>query len=107
VMDARWRSTDRDQAGRRLIPLALADARRAARRGDRARLARLDALIARLASGPTAGEELALAELLERRTPLTVADLLAWHARLPPLDPEAPAPVVELVAAVCIHAPGR
>lgn len=107
VMDARWRSADRDQPGRRLIPIVLADARRAARRGDRARLARLDALIARLAAGPTAGEELALAELLERRAPLTVADLLAWHARLPPLAPETPAPVVELVAAVCIHAAGR
>ena len=107
LMDARWRSADRDQAGRRLIPLALADARRAARRGDRIRLARLDALIARLAAGPTAGEELALAELLERRAPLAIAELLAWDARLPPLDSETPAPVAELVAAVCIHAPGR
>ncbi|HEY6807768.1 MAG TPA: DEAD/DEAH box helicase [Gemmatimonadales bacterium] len=107
VLDARWRSADREHAGRRLIPLVLADARRSARRGDRSRLARLDALIARLGAGPTAGEELALAELLERRAPLTVADLLAWHARLPPLDPEPPAPAVELVAAVCIHAPGR
>ena len=106
-------SARNDGAGRRiLLRMRPAAPRRsvrsgAARRGDRARLSRLDALIARLASGPTAGEEIALAELLERRTPLTVADLLAWHTRLPPLDPEAPAPVVELVAAVCIHAPGR
>ena len=102
--DARWRAEDRDRLGRRLIPWVLTAARRAARRGDAPELARLDQLVSRLALGMTAGEELLLEELLARRTSVSVHDLLAWQARLPPLG-EAPAPSrVELVAAV-VHAP--
>src|SRR3989441_11121466 len=67
--DARWRASDRDRLSRRLIPWVLGAARRAARRGDGRQLARLDALVSRLALGMTAGEELLLDELLSRRTP--------------------------------------
>src|SRR5205823_537524 len=81
---ARWRAADRDRPTRRLIPWVLAAARRAAARRRHTELARLDALVSRLALGMTAGEELLLAQLLERRAPLTVRDVLAWHERLPP-----------------------
>jgi len=100
--DARWRAEDRDRLGRRLIPWVLTAARRAARRGDAPELARLDQLVSRLALGMTAGEELLLEELLARRTSISVHDLLAWQARLPPLG-EAPGPArVELVAALVL-----
>ena len=58
VQDARWRASDRDRFARRLIPWVLSAARRAARRGDGEQLTALDALVSRLASGMTAGEEL-------------------------------------------------
>src|SRR6266571_650999 len=98
--DARWRASDRDRLSRRLIPWVLGAARRAARRGDARQLARLDALVSRLALGMTAGEELLLDELLSRRTPLTVRNVLAWHERLPPSHDTTAAPQAELVAAV-------
>jgi hypothetical protein len=99
---ARWRAADRDRLSRRLVPWTLAAARRAARRGDTPRLAALDALMARLALGHTAGEELRLDDLMARREPLRVTDLLAWHRRLPPLDePDGP-PALELVAAIAV-----
>src|SRR5439155_1048897 len=60
VEAARWRAEDRDRLGRRLIPWVLAAARRAAQRREHAELARLDALVSRLALSMTAGEELLL-----------------------------------------------
>ena len=102
IAAARWRAADRDRVGRRLIPWALAAARRAARSGDAHRLARLDALVARLAGGLTAGEELLLEDLLARRSALDVRDLLAWHERLPPPTPPSDPPAPELVAAVVL-----
>src|SRR5438105_748736 len=74
---ARWRAADRDRLSRRLIPWVLAAARRAAARRRHSELARLDALVSRLALGMTAGEEVLLDELLGRRAPLTVRDVLA------------------------------
>ena len=84
IEQGRWRAADRDRSTRRLIPWVLAAARRAAARRRHSELARLDALVSRLALGMTAGEEVLLDELLERRSPLTVRDVLAWHERLPP-----------------------
>ncbi|PYP21525.1 MAG: hypothetical protein DMD55_20250, partial [Gemmatimonadetes bacterium] len=101
--DARWRASDRDRLGRRLIPWVLGAARRAAQRGDARQLSRLDALVSRLALGMTAGEELLLEQLLARRTPLSVRDVLAWHAGLPPLPEGGVAPRAELVVAVAIQ----
>jgi len=98
MQDARWRAADRDRLARRLIPWALSAARRAARRGDAAQLTRLDGLVSRLALGMTAGEELLLDDLLTRREPLAVRDLLAWHERLPPVQSEDAGAAVELVA---------
>ena len=103
IVEARWRSADRDRLGRRLIPWVLAAARRAARGGSEAALARLDALVSRLTGGMTAGEELLLEELVERGAPLTVSDLLAWHARLPPLTSPTEHPDPELVAALVVE----
>ncbi|HET7790472.1 MAG TPA: DEAD/DEAH box helicase, partial [Gemmatimonadales bacterium] len=100
---ARWRATDRQAPGRRLIPLALATAQNAARRGNIRRLALLDALVARLARGMTAGEELELARLLERRAPLRIADLIAWHRRLPPLEPAGDPEPPRLAAAILVR----
>ena len=100
--DARWRASDRDRLSRRLIPWVLGAARRAARRGDGRQLARLDALVSRLALGMTAGEELLLEDLLARRAPLSVRQVLAWHERLPPLGTGTEAPQVELVAAMVL-----
>ncbi len=99
---ARWRAADRDGPGRRLVPWALAAARRAARAGDARRLARLDALVARLTRGLTAGAELLLSDLLERRRPLRVDDVLAWHERLPPPATDTAGPAVALVGAVLL-----
>jgi hypothetical protein len=81
VQDARWRASDRDRFARRLIPWVLSAARRAARRGDGHQLHALDTLVSRLALGMTAGEELLLDDVLSRREPLSVRDLLAWHMR--------------------------
>jgi hypothetical protein len=103
VQDARWRASDRDRLARRLIPWVLSTARRAARRGDGAQLSELDALVTRLASGMTAGEELFLDELLSRRDALLVGDLLAWHHRLPAALAAEPASGVELVAALQVQ----
>jgi superfamily II DNA or RNA helicase len=103
VQDARWRAGDRDRFARRLIPWVLSAARRAARRGDAAQLAALDRLVSRLALGMTSGEELLLEDLLARREPLAVSDLLAWHARLPEVRSDDAGVEVELVAAlVCM-----
>ena len=102
VQDARWRASDRDRFARRLIPWVLSAARRAARRGDGEQLTALDALVSRLASGMTAGEELLLEDLLSRQEPLRVQDLLAWHHALPPAD-SGDSPInVELVAALMV-----
>jgi len=102
IADARWRAADRDRPGRRLIPWMLTAARRAARHGDARLLARFDALVSRLGSGMTAGEEMGLAELLERRSPLSARDLLAWAERLPPAEPPPDPPQAELVAALLV-----
>jgi superfamily II DNA or RNA helicase len=100
--DARWRAAHRDRLSRRLIPWVLTAARRAATRRRHADLARLDALVSRLALGMTAGEELLLEDLLARRGPLSVRDVLAWHERLPPLGADSEAPQVELVSAIVL-----
>lgn len=107
IAAARWRSADRDRIGRRLVPLALAAARREARGGRHDRLAQIDALISRLSGGQTAGEALLLEDLVTQRRAFGIRDLLAWHRGLPPLAtlPEAPQP--ELVAAVLLVRSGR
>jgi superfamily II DNA or RNA helicase len=102
VQDARWRASDRDRFARRLIPWVLSAARRAARRGDGAQLSALDALVSRLASGMTAGEELLLEDLLLRSQPLLVQDLLAWHHALPSASDGDTATNVELVAGLMV-----
>ena len=102
IAAARWRSADRDRVGRRLVPLALAAARRAARGGRHDRLAQVDALISRLTGGQTAGEGLLLEDLVTQRQPLDIRDLLAWHRGLPPLSVPAEAPQTQLVAAVLL-----
>jgi hypothetical protein len=102
IADARWRAADRDRLGRRLIPWVLAAARKAVRRADAPALARLDALVSRLAAGMTAGEEFQLDELVERAAPLTVDDLLAWAAPLTPLGHATGRPEAELVAALVV-----
>ena len=98
VQDARWRASDRDRFARRLIPWVLSAARRAARRGDGEQLRSLDTLVSRLALGMTAGEEFLLDEILSQRDPLSVADLLAWHMRLPPAESQETQDGVELIA---------
>jgi hypothetical protein len=65
-------------------------------------LAQVDALISRLTGGQTAGEALLLDDLVTRRRPLDIRDLLAWHRGLPPLAAAAEAPHPELVAAVLL-----
>jgi superfamily II DNA or RNA helicase len=102
VQDARWRASDRDRFARRLIPWVLSAARRAARRGDGEQLTALDALVSRLASGMTAGEELLLEDLLSRQEPLLVQDLLAWHHVLPPAGEGDTPTNVELVAGLMV-----
>lgn len=106
IAAARWRSTDRDRIGRRLVPLAIAAARRAARSGKHDRLARIDALVSRLTGGQTAGEALQLEDLATQAGPLDIGDLLDWNERLPALTPPAAAPQPELVAAVILVDPG-
>jgi superfamily II DNA or RNA helicase len=107
VQDARWRATDRDRFARRLIPWVLSAGRRAARRGDALQLTALDGLVARLASGMTAGEELLLEDILARRSPLTVRDLLVWHAGLAGLGGDEAGVDVELVAALEVSTQGE
>jgi superfamily II DNA or RNA helicase len=99
----RWRSPDRDRFARRLLPLVLHAAHRAARAGDASRLATLDQLVYRLSRGMTAGEELLLADLVEHPAPLGVRELLGWHARLPPLSDPHPRPDVTLIAALQVR----
>jgi hypothetical protein len=82
----------------------LSAGRRAARRGDGEQLTALDALVSRLASGMTAGEELLLEDLLSRHEPLLVHDLLAWHHALPPAETGDSPIEVELVAALMVVA---
>ena len=105
VQDARWRASDRDRFARRLIPWVLSAARRAARRGDGEQLTALDALVSRLASGMTAGEELMLEDLLSRPEALLVQDLLGWHSTLPPVTAGDSPIEIELVAALQLIAP--
>ncbi len=105
LQETRWRAFDRDRFSRRLIPWVLTAARRAARQGEAGRLAQLDGLVSRLALGMTAGEEFQLEDLLGRRTPVAIGDLLVWHSRLPPLDDPGTAPRVELVAALVAQGP--
>jgi len=99
---ARWRAGDRDQLSRRLIPMVVREARRAARAGDTGRVAELDAVIERLGSGMTAGEELSLSALLESTAPLTIDSLREWSGRLPTPGSRPPAPELQLVAAVVV-----
>src|SRR5439155_23205890 len=103
--DAHWRAAHRDRISRRLIPWVLAAARRAATRRRHTDLARLDALVSRLALGMTAGEELLLEDLLARREPLAVRDMLAWHERLPDVREDDAGIAVELVAALLVVPP--
>ena len=100
--DARWRGALRDRLSRRLIPWVLAAARRAATERRQSDLARLDGLVSRLAIGMTAGEELRLEDLLARRAPLSVREVLAWHDRLPPIGAGAEPLQVELMAALVL-----
>lgn len=100
IAAARWRAADRDRPGRRLIPMVLAAARRAARAGHGDRLARLDALLARLTGGLTAGEGLLLDDLIGDHRPFDVTNLLAWHDALAPIASSTEAPIPRLVAAI-------
>jgi hypothetical protein len=100
IAAARWRAADRDRPGRRLIPMVLAAARRAARGGRGDRLARLDSLVARLTGGLTAGESFLLDDLIADHRPFDVASLLAWHDGLAPVAVSAEAPIPRLVAAI-------
>ena len=102
VQDARWRASDRDRLARRLIPWVLSAARRAVHRGNAAQLTALDGLVSRLALGMTAGEELLLEDLLARREPLAVRDLLTWHERLPAVHEDDAGVDVQLVAALVV-----
>jgi hypothetical protein len=107
IATARWRAADRDHIGRRLVPLALAAARRAARSGRPERLARLDGLVSRLTGGQTAGEALSLEALVSQHAPLTAQTLLDWHEALPPLESPTEAPHPELVVALLLLQEGR
>lgn len=100
LQDARWRASDRDRFARRLIPWVLSAGRRAARRGNAEQLRALDGLVSRLALGMTAGEELLLDDLLGDEKALSVADMLAWHQRLPPALATESSANIQLVAAV-------
>jgi hypothetical protein len=102
IARARWRTVDRDHVGRRLVPLILAEARRAARRGDAKALERLDATAGRLCRGMTAGEELLLHDLIQRPDSLTASDLVEWQDRLTPHDRTDVPPAVALVAALLV-----
>ena len=102
IASARWRAGDRDQLSRRLIPMVVRDARRAAREGDANRVTELDGVIERLGSGMAAGEELSLGHLVESPAPLTVDALCRWSERLPTPGSRVPAPELRLVAAVVV-----
>ncbi|HWH02411.1 MAG TPA: DEAD/DEAH box helicase [Gemmatimonadales bacterium] len=103
LVSARWRAGDRDQLSRRLIPMVVREARRAAREGNAPRVAMLDALVERLGSGMTAGEELSLAALAESPAPLTVDSLCDWSRGLPTLDCRTVAPDIRLTAAIVVR----
>jgi len=53
----------------------------------------------------TAGEELLLEDVLSRREPLAITDLLSWHQHLPPAQTGECSTSVELIAVV-ISVPG-
>lgn len=106
VASARWRAGDRDQLSRRLIPMVIREARRAAREGNAPRVAELDAVVERLGSGMTAGEELSLGVLIDHPAPLTVDSLRDWSRLLPPPSSRSDAPEVRLVAGIVVHAVG-
>jgi len=101
---SRWRAGDRDQLSRRLIPMVVAEARRAARGGDAARVGRLDRLVERLGAGMTAGEELSLDLLVEDPIPLSVDRLLAWSERLRSPGSRNATQEVRLAAAIVVRA---
>lgn len=103
VAAARWRAGDRDQLSRRLIPMLVREARRAAREGDAPRVAKLDAVVERLGSGMTAGEELSLAALVEGPLALTVESVSAWSERLPALGPRHATSALCLVAGIVVR----
>ena len=100
---ARWRAGDRDQLSRRLIPMVVREARRAAREGNALRVAMLDALVERLGAGMTAGEELSLSDVVESSLPLTVDRLVEWHRLLPPPSSRSGAPEPRLLAAIVVR----
>ena len=106
VLSARWRAGDRDQLSRRLIPMVIREARRAAREGNAPRVAMLDVLVERLGSGMAAGEELSLSALVESSLPLTVDRLVEWHRLLPPLSSRSGAPDIRLTAAIVVRPKG-
>jgi hypothetical protein len=103
LASARWRAGDRDQLSRRLIPMVIREARRAARSGNAPRVTELDAVVARLGSGMTAGEELSLAALAESPAPLTVDALCDWSEGLSALGPRDAPPELRLAAAIVVH----
>ena len=104
VASSRWRAGDRDQVSRRLIPMVIREARRAAREGNAPRVALLDAVVARLGSGMTAGEELSLEAIVEGSLPLTIDRLVEWHRLLPSLSSLSNAPDIRLTAAIVVRA---
>ncbi|HWH02265.1 MAG TPA: hypothetical protein VN674_01140, partial [Gemmatimonadales bacterium] len=103
LVSARWRAGDRDQLSRRLIPMVVREARRAAREGNAPRVAMLDALVERLGSGMTAGEELSLGALVEGQAPLTVSALCDWSERLPAHDSRHSTSELHLVAGIVVR----
>ena len=105
VACARWRAGDRDQLSRRLIPMVVARARRAARAGDARLVERLDRLVERLGTGMTAGEEISLGRLLESPSPLSVESLCEWSERLPAPGSRLVAPELRLVAGIVVRPP--
>src|SRR5690242_11909807 len=103
VACARWRAGDRDQLSRRLIPMVVREARRAAREGNAPRVAMLDSVVERLGSGMTAGEELSLAGLAESPAPLTVDSLCDWSGRLPAPDSQHSNSELRLIAGIVVR----
>ncbi len=83
--------------------MVIREARRAAREGNAPRVAMLDAVIERLGSGMTAGEELSLNDVLESSLPLTADRLAEWHRLLPPPSSRSGAPELRLLAAIVVR----
>ena len=86
--------------------MVIREARRAAREGNAPRVAMLDALVERLGSGMTAGEELSLSDVSESSLPLTVDRLVEWHSFLPPPSSRSGAPDLRLLAAIVVRPMG-